>query len=161
MNVFDFALRMEEDGRTFYQKLSAETEVPELKRIFALLASAEEEHYRALEEMRRNVTHGEAESKTLETVKNIFATLLERKELPEVLKKNYDGCRHAIRIAMAGIRLYERLAAAETSPGVARILAVLADEERKHLEIMENIYDFVESPGDFLAWGEFSNLRGL
>jgi hypothetical protein len=35
----------------------------------------------------------------------------------------------------------------------------IAEEERHHLEVMENIYDFVESPRTYLAWGEFSNLR--
>jgi hypothetical protein len=42
---------------------------------------------------------------------------------------------------------------------VVKILQMLADEERKHLEIMENIYDFVEAPKNYLAWGEFGNLK--
>jgi rubrerythrin len=37
----------------------------------------------------------------------------------------------------------------------------IAEEERRHLNIMENIFDFVESPKTFLAWGEFSNLNEL
>lgn len=37
---------------------------------------------------------------------------------------------------------------------------MIADEERKHLSIDENIHDFVESPKNFPAWGEFSNLKG-
>jgi rubrerythrin len=38
---------------------------------------------------------------------------------------------------------------------------MLAAEERRHLNMVENIYDFVEAPRSFLAWGEFSNLREL
>jgi hypothetical protein len=36
---------------------------------------------------------------------------------------------------------------------------MIADDERKHLDIVKNIYTFVESPKNFLAWGEFSNLK--
>ena len=76
-----------------------------------------------------------------------------------MLKGDSDGYRHVIKIAMAGIKLYEEMAGKETNPAAAKVLLMLAEEERKHLEIMENIYDFVEAPKDFLAWGEFSNLK--
>jgi hypothetical protein len=36
---------------------------------------------------------------------------------------------------------------------------MIAEEERKQLNIVENIYSFVESPKTYLAWGEFSNLK--
>jgi len=36
---------------------------------------------------------------------------------------------------------------------------MIADEERKHLNIVENIYSIVESAKTCLAWGEFSNLK--
>lgn len=158
MNVFDFALKMEEDGKAFYEKLAAETGVPELRTIFSLLAAAEDEHREAIEVMKKDVPPAKADSKVLEKAKNTFQELLERKETA-MLKGDADGFQHAIRIAMAGIKLYEEMAEKETNEAAAKLLRMLADEERKHLEIMENIYDFVESPKDFLAWGEFSNLK--
>ena len=159
MNVFEFALRMEEDGKRFYETLAAETAVPELKRIYSLLASAEEEHRKAIESIKHDTAPGNADSKILANVKNVFQGLLERKNILEMLERDHEGCRRAIRLAMAGIKLYDKMAAMETSPATAKILGMLAKEERRHLEIMENIYDFVEAPKDFLAWGESSNLR--
>ncbi len=38
---------------------------------------------------------------------------------------------------------------------------MLAEDEKEHLSIVENIYEFVEKPRTFLAWGEFSNLKEL
>jgi rubrerythrin len=159
MNVFEFALKMEEDGKKFYETLAAETSLPELKRIYSLLASAEEEHRKAIESIKNDTAPGNADSKILEHVKNVFQGLLEKKNLLKVLERDNYGCRRAIRLAMAGINLYDKMAAKETSPTTAKILAMLAKEERRHLEIMENIYDFVEAPKDFLAWGESSNLK--
>jgi len=159
MNVFEFALKMEEDGKTFYETLAAETSVPELKRIFSLLASAEEEHRKSIESIKNDTPPGNADSRVLEDVKNVFRGLLERKNILKTLEKDHDGCRRAISSAMAGIKLYDKMAAKETNPTTAKILGMLAKEERRHLEIMENIYDFVEAPKDFLAWGESSNLK--
>ncbi|HEY6871918.1 MAG TPA: hypothetical protein VI298_04220 [Geobacteraceae bacterium] len=42
-----------------------------------------------------------------------------------------------------------------------QLLLRIANEEKKHYNIMENFYDFVLAPQSFLAWGEFSNLREL
>lgn len=159
MNIFDFAMKMESDGKALYEKLAAETSVAELKSIFTLLASAEDEHCQAIDAMKKKAKAGNAESKLLENVKNVFEGLLERKTSLELLKEDPDGYRHALKFAIAGIKLYETMAAKETNGETASIFTMLADDERKHLEILENIYDFVESPKDYLAWGEFSNLR--
>jgi len=159
MNIFDFAMKMEGDGKTLYEKLAAETGVAELKSIFTLLAAAEEEHCKALGAMKKKTPPGTAESKVLETARNVFAGLLERKSALDLLKEDPDGYRHALKFAMAGIKLYETMAAKETNPATAKVFTMLADDERKHLQILENIYDFVEAPKDFLAWGEFSNLK--
>jgi hypothetical protein len=51
------------------------------------------------------------------------------------------------------------MAAQETNPVAAGLLRKLAEEEQLHLQVIENIYDFVESPRTYLAWGEFGTLR--
>lgn len=159
MNVFDFALKMEEDGSAFYRKLAAETNVPEFKTIFSMLADAEQGHHDAIEAMKNGVPAEKADSKVLEKSKNVFQNLLDRKQALTMLQGDPDGYRHAIRIGEEGIKLYEEMAGKETNPVAVKILLMLAEEERKHLNIMENIYDFVEAPHTFLAWGEFSNLK--
>ncbi|SRR6266571_2914036 len=159
MNVFDFALKMEEDGRAYYQKLAAEATVSEFKTIFAMLADAEQEHHDAIAAMKKGVPAEQVNSKVLEKAKNVFQELLGRKQTLTSLKRDPDGFKNAIRIAEEGIKLYEEMAGKETNPVAVKVLLILAAEERKHLEIMENIYDFVEAPHTFLAWGEFSNLK--
>ncbi|HZV82039.1 MAG TPA: ferritin family protein, partial [Geobacteraceae bacterium] len=60
MNVFDFAMKMEADGKALYEKLAAETGVSELKRIFTLLAAAEDEHCKAIGAMKKETPPGNA-----------------------------------------------------------------------------------------------------
>ena len=72
-----------------------------------------------------------------------------------------DGYRHAIRAEEQSIEFYQKAAEKEKSLEVRQLLLALATEEKLHLNIIENIYEFVESPKYFLEWQEFSNLKPL
>jgi rubrerythrin len=161
MNVFDFAIRMEEDGMKLYEKLAEEAHEPELKTIFNLLAAEERKHRNIFVAMKKGEDPSTAESIALENARTAFRKLMERKDPVEILQKDPDGYRHSIKAEEDFIRLYEDLAGKEQNGHVADLLRRIADEERRHLNIMENIFDFMESPRTFLAWGEFSNLNEL
>ena len=45
MNIFEFAMKMEEDGRAFYLENAEKTSLPGLKRILTELAEDELKHY--------------------------------------------------------------------------------------------------------------------
>ncbi len=159
MNVFDFAIQMEEDGRKFYEKLAEEADEPELKTIFTLLAAEERKHRDVFMAMKNGEDPAKSDSEVLDKAKSAFKKLLEKKDTLEILRKDPDGYRHSIKTEEDYIRLYEDMAKKEKNEHAAKLLLQIAEEERHHLSIMENIFDFVESPKTYLAWGEFSNLK--
>jgi len=160
MNVLDFALKMEADGKAYYEKLASQSETKELKNLFTLLADAEQSHYDALLARKNETAFARAESTVLEQAKNIFERLIELSgDGPLVV--DVDGYRHAVKAEQHSIGFYENSAGKEENLEVRHLLQALADEEKVHLNIVENIYDFVESPRCFLAWREFSNLKEL
>jgi rubrerythrin len=163
MNVLDFALKLEADGKAYYENLAEASESRELKNLFTLLAEAEQAHYEALLARKSHRSSGAVESQILEQAKNIFQRLMEMKEVlgPGSLKVDVDGYRHAIKAEEQSIGFYLDAAEKEQSLEVRRLLQALAAEEKLHLNIIENIYEFVESPKYFLEWREFSNLRPL
>jgi len=160
MKVLDYAMQMEADGKAYYEKLAAESDDKELKNLFNLLAQAEQTHYDALQARKNEIPFAGIESQTLNRAKNIFQRLLEMKGAGPY-KVDADGYRHAIKAEEQSISFYQNAAEKEQSPEVRTLLQMLADEERIHLNIVENIYEFVESPKFFLAWREFSNLKEL
>jgi rubrerythrin len=160
MNVLDFAMKMEADGKAYYEKLAAESDEKELQNLFTLLAQAEQSHFDALQARKQEIAFSRVESTVLEEAKNIFQRLQEMGGQGP-LTFDPDGYRHAITAEEQSIGFYEESAEKEVSPEVRHLLLALADEEKIHLNIVENIYEFVESPKFFLAWREFSNLRGL
>ena len=160
MKVLDFALKMEADGKAYYEKLAADCDDNDLKNLFTLLAEAEQTHYDAILARKGEAAFAGVESTTLEKAKNIFQRLLEVKS-PGWLRGDTDGYRHAVKAEEQSIDFYRDAAVKEDHPEVRSLLLALADEERVHLNIVENIYEFVESPKCFLAWQEFSNLKEL
>ena len=161
MNVFDFALKMEEDGKKFYQKLAAESRRRRIKSIFSILADAEESIRQVFEAMKKSAAPANADSKVLEKSRNVFEDLLERKNVLDMLKGDPDGYRHAIRCHDWDQAVRGYVKEGEQPRDCKNFPHALPREKRKHLEIMENIYDFVEAPKTFLPGESSAISRGL
>ena len=159
MNVFDFAMRMEEESRAYYEKLAEATDSKELQNIFRLLADSEREHHEHLTVLKTATDPKRAQSVILERAKDHINKLIDSFDPADVLRNDHDGFRHALKQEEISIGLYEKLADQEPNEDAADLMRRLADEERHHLKMMENIYEFVEAPRTYLAWGEFSNLQ--
>jgi rubrerythrin len=159
MNIFDCAVMMEEEARINYEKLAATSKSPELKELFTILADAEQEHHDALVKMQKNIAPAKAQYKTLQEAACVFSSLVAKRDLMVELDESTDLYQQVIQAETEGIKFYEGLAAEADDKETCKILLKIAAEEKKHLSIVENIYSFVESPKNFLAWGEFSNLK--
>ena len=159
MNVFDFAMQMEKDGKTHYEKLVAGTPIVGLKNIFSMLAADEQKHFETIQAMKTGANDAMAGSIALDEAKNVFQGLMNDRTLPGVLKKDLDGYLYAMKVEADSVKLYEDMAKKENRAEIVQLLLKIANEEKKHYNIMENLYDFVLAPQNFLAWGEFSNLK--
>jgi rubrerythrin len=159
MNLFDFAMKMEMDGKAYYEKLAAETPVAGLKNIFRSLAQDELKHYDTINAIKAGIKGEMADTAVLQEAKNVFQDLTGDRNIVGSLKKDLDGYRHAMKIEAESVRLYEDAAGKETQADTSRLFLRIAAEEKKHYNIMENLYDFVLAPQNYLAWAEFSNLK--
>lgn len=157
MNIFDFAIKMERDGKTFYEKLAENATHPGLQTIFSRLAEDEQKHcdiFLALQGGEKKVAM--ANSTVLEFAKNVFAAL--PKDAGTEIKGDLESYRYAMQIEAESFRLYEDAAKHEKDAGAKELLLKIAAEEHKHFQIIENIFDFTNAPNQYLAWGEFSNI---
>jgi len=159
MNVFDCAIKMEEEAKLYYEALAVSAADLELRNLFTMLAAAEQEHKEALVQLQGSVEPKMAQFTVLDRAACLFKPLLAKREAMAQLKESPDGYQMVVAQEEKGVELYQELAAQTKDEGIRQILLKIADEERRHLSIVENIYSFVESPKTFLAWGEFSNLK--
>lgn len=161
MDVFEFALKMEMDGKAYYEKLKDETDVIGLKTIFTNLAADEQKHYETIQSIKLGYAKSMIDTKVLEETRNLFEELKNDKNIVGSMSKSLDGYQHARKIEADSVRFYEDAAIKETNPETRQLLLKIADEEKKHYTIMDNLYDFTLAPQNFLAWREFSNLKEL
>ena len=161
MNFFDFAIKMELDGKAYYEKMIPETDAAGLKTILSMLASEEQKHYEMILDMKSGENVVMADTSILEDAKNVFMTIKEDKTLLKGMDKEYAVCRHAMKIEADSVRLYEDMIKKEENPETAKLLLKIANEEKKHYNIIENFYDFILKPEYYLEWREFSNLDRL
>jgi rubrerythrin len=150
---------MEEESRKLYEELATAATVPELKNLFTLLAASELEHRDALVKMKKDAKPSKAQFKSLDEAACVFQPLLAKRELMMELKNERDAYLNVVKEEEKEIGFYVESAEQTKDEAIREILLKIAEEERKHLNIVENIYSFVESPKNFLAWGEFSNLK--
>ena len=161
MNIFDFAMKMELDGKAYYEKMAAETTVVGVKSIFTSLAADEQKHYETIQAIKAGTDYKMTDSAVLEKAKNLFEEITADRDSVASLKKSLDGYQHARKIEADSVKLYEDMAKKEDNPETVQLLLRIANEEKKHYNILDNLYDYILAPQNFLAWGEFSNLKEL
>jgi len=159
MNVFDFAMEMEDSGYEYYSDLARTSSQPGLKTIFNSLAEDEQKHFNLFRSLKEgNPAALKAESKTVARAKNIFKELTANAAAASQPGSTLEAYQHAMKLEADSFRFYEDAAAREKDEQVKKLLLQIAEEEHGHFTILENLYNFVNAPNENLEWGEFSNL---
>ena len=159
MNVFDFAMEMEDAGKAYYESLAESASLPGLKTIFTRLAEDEAKHYRIFRDLKAGgKTPDLPASNILDTVQNVFTQLPRDAGALQEVSGVLPAYKHAMKLEADSFRLYEDAAGKETDAGLKDLLLKIAVEEHKHFNILENLFQFVNAPNQHLVWAEFSNL---
>ncbi|MHB1397852.1 MAG: ferritin-like domain-containing protein [Trichloromonadaceae bacterium] len=159
MSVFDFAMKMEEDGKHYYEKLAETTSLAGLKTVFTRLAADEQKHFETIQQLKTSGSPPAMQASTiLEETKNIFEELPQQAQTLKRVDADLAAYQHAMKIEADSFRFYEEAADKEQDPATSSLLLQIAAEEHKHFNILENIFQFVNAPNQYLAWAEFSNL---
>ena len=160
MNVFDFAMQMEVDGKRLYEKLAAEAGDAGLNTIFLRLAEDEQKHYEIFQGLKGESRAARMEDSTvLDDCRNVFQDLMDKRDtVLGSIQGDLEGYRYAMKLEADSVRLYQDAANREANEDLKNLLLRIAAEEEKHFTVVQNIYDFFNAPNQYLAWREFSNL---
>ena len=161
MNIFEFAMKMELDGKAYYEKLASETSDNGLKAIFTSLAADELKHFETIQAIKTGSDWIMKESAVLASAKNLFEQLISDKSSAAGLKKSLDGYQYARKIEADSVTFYEDAASKEPNATARQLLLRIAGEEKEHYSILDNLYVYTLAPQNFLAWAEFSNIKEL
>ncbi len=158
MNIFEYAMQMEKDGENYYRQLAQQTANKGLKTILTMLADDEVKHYNAIERMQTTEAHI-AETTILTDAENVFAQIKESGESFDFDIKQTELYRKAQDIEEKSRDFYLEKANETAEEYQKELFLRLADEEKKHYFLLENIIEFVSRPETWLENAEFYHLE--
>jgi len=157
MDIFEFALKMEEEGRDLYLEIAGMSADKGIKSIFLSLAADEEKHQDVIRKMRKSLPEFE-ETEILSTAKNVFEEIRDSGEKIDISEPQTDLYRKAREIEDRSVKFYEEKAGEEKDSGRKRVFGALAAEERKHYFLLDNLIEFVARPETWVENAEFNHL---
>lgn len=163
MNVFDFAMQMERDGKAFYEKMADQAENRVVRDILFQLAGDEEKHYQIFKNFRDGNLTGIEEMKTqrtriIEEAKNIFEQIAAGDHDFSFSSDTRSTWQEAQKIEKKSEDFYREKASEEKKEKVKETFNVIADEEHKHWVLIEHVLQFLDRPKQWLEDAEWNHL---
>lgn len=158
MDIFEFAMEKERRAEQLYRELADKADHAGLKNILNMLAEDEVIHYQVVERMKSETPDAITESPALAGAKEVFEKMSRGAEKFDFHISEIDLYRKARDIEAASKKFYLEKAQEVEDPGQRKIFAKLAEEEDKHLRLVQGLCDFVSKPETFLENAEFSHF---
>ncbi len=159
MNIYEFAMKMEKDGENYYRELAKMTMNTGIRNILTMLAEAEAVHYNIFRKMKDNEEVHVSDTKILLQVNNIFVKMRAEEKNIDVHITHTEQYKRAQEIEKNSRDFYLQQADKVKGPVQKEIFIRIADEEKKHYFILEEIINFVSRPQTWLENPEWYHLE--
>jgi len=159
MNIYQYAMKLEKDSEAYYKELMEKTDDAGLQSILKMLADEENKHFHIIEEMMNADNCPKcAETDILRNSKNIFMKIKEGKPLFDFSQSQVDFYRKAQEIEEKSYQNYLEMSKKVEDEEKKNLLLRLAEEEKKHMFLIENLVEFVSRPETWIENAEFNHL---
>ncbi len=164
MDIYDFAMKMEQDGEAYYKKMALMSGNAALKSILLELAQDEVKHYHIFRRFKEGDLSAASEMQSSGTqvfqgAKNVFQKLASK---PQTFDFGIDVVatwREAQKIEKKSEDFYRDKAKTSEDGKIKKTILLIADEEHKHWTLIENVIRFLERPKQWLENAEWNNLE--
>jgi rubrerythrin len=158
MDIFEFAMEREKLAEQLYRKLADKSDHAGLKGILLMLADEEIKHFETVRQMKEHSTLSITESSVLKDAKAVFEKMERGVDTFSFDTSEVDLYRKACDIEASSKKYYLEKAEEVENPGHKELFLKLAEEENKHLVLVQSLCDFVAKPETFLENAEFTHL---
>jgi rubrerythrin len=158
MNIYDFAFEMVKDSEKYYRDLANKSNHEGFKNILNMLADEEKNHQEFVLKLINSRNEKKVESNILNDIKNIFAKMSEEKKDISINISEVELYKKAQELEKKSEKFYLDKANESEDKSVKDLLNMLANEEKKHFFILDNIIEFVNRPATWLENAEFNHL---
>jgi len=161
MNIYDFAIDFERENQDFYKECAENTSHEDLKKVFLELAEEEKKHENIVRQLKENKEVDEVEAGILPKAKEAFQKISENMPTGEGVMpdEQVDVYKKAVDLERKSYEFYIEKAEESDSDLVKKTFSRLAEEEKKHERIMDNITEMVDRPNTWLEDAEWNHLE--
>lgn len=156
MNVFDYAIKIEQEGEQFYRDLAKRTNHIGLKAILTILADEEILHDKMFANMRDNLSYDVHSSTILTEYDSMITSMKTNKEKFDVGKDEVGMFEKALKFEKDSVEYYTQKAKESTIPNEKLALLKIAAEEQKHVIMIENLIEHISKPFSWIEDAEMS-----
>ena len=167
-NIFETirtAIEMEENGIDFYHKAEEKTSYPLAKKMFLSLAEDEKRHLTVLKEILTDLKFSDLDrffgEKPRQKIENIFKEA--RNEIKERIAANPDeleALKIGIDMESESVEFYQTALEKSKDNHQKAFLRRLVEEEKEHLQLLQNTHSYLKNSGDWFLWEEKALLNG-
>ena len=159
MNIYKYAMKMEKDGENYYRELANKTGDVGLRNILKMLANDEVKHYHIIEQMMKtDVSIELAETDILENAKNIFVKIKGKNLVFDFDLSQVNFYRKAQEMEEKSYMFYMNMSNKAEIESQRKIFLKLAEQEKKHMFLLENLVEFISRPETWVENAEFNHL---
>ena len=158
MDIFEFALEKERHAERYYRELADKAGSVGLQHILTMLADEEAKHYRTVRQMKAGTPHEVTDTPVLANAKEIFEKMKGSAETFTFDISEVDLYRKACQIETESRKYYLQKADEVRDSHQKDVFKKLAEEENKHLLLVQGLRDFVAMPETYLENAEFSHF---
>ena len=160
MDFFDIAMSIEKEGEDFYNTLAESCPENEgLKSIFKMLASDEKKHYAIFHKMKENNPPDFQNTDIFENANDIFSSFRKQFDKVSCNTSQLGLYQKALELEKKSYDFYLEKLDEFTDTVHMGIIRKVANEEKKHMLLLENIIELIERPENWLENAEFFHLE--
>jgi rubrerythrin len=159
MNIFEYARKMEKEKEKFYKGLAEKSPNKGLSNILNMLSVEEAGHYKVVEAMEKGIFSVPETEGLLSRAKDVFARLDKEKDDFKFSSSQAEVYIKALGYEEKSRDFYMTKGREEKDENIKKILLALAEEEKKHYRLIENIVEFISRPASWLENAEFNHLE--
>ncbi|WP_041959875.1 ferritin-like domain-containing protein [Sulfurospirillum arsenophilum] len=159
MNVYEYAMKVEKDGEHYYRELATKTNDAGVKSILTMLADEEVKHYALFEKMNKNqIIPTQPSVDIFKHTKNMFEKMQKENKSPSFSQDQIEFYKSALLSEENSYKFYTEKALMLEEGEQKKAFLRIAEEERAHYVLLENLVEYISAPESWVESAEFNHL---
>jgi rubrerythrin len=159
--TIETAIKMETDAMQFYKENARELSHPFGKKMFEGFVLDELNHLKNLQKIMDGLDIEVKIVHPKKDIKTVFSELKDKmSKRIKATSNEIDTLKIALDFENEGYKFYQKAVEEAQSETEKAFLEMLVKEEKRHFELLQNTYNFLNNTGDWFMWEEHGLLEG-